>query len=1232
MTTSSRSTRNRLAVLPVVFATLAAHAASGPTEAAVARFYGAVSVAELTQANDAMGTASAAALLAHADRAELEANRNKANDLLLQALESPRGDETLLILNVLAARPLSLAHHARWMKALARLGDDREPASLLRDTANFFLARAAFDMGDVSLAKRALARRPGRLTFRVVGSFDNDQGKGFDESYGPEKDDRPGEKYTTRGRTVGWRAQAVLNEFGELDFGASMSPRDSSVAYAAAEFTSGPAPLQLVATAHDAIKVFVDGSLVFASSEVKSYAVDNIVVPLKLAPGRHRLLVKSCNQSGDWTVEARVVEAGASAVATAGTPESLLEWRTASLRGEVRRAAATAVWAQETLGGLHAVKAADAWLVKAPNSIPARMALVRALWSNGERGRAADLLMSLDRQVGDQLYGVRNHRGYFLLQDGLKQKAVEISRGLEQAAPNLASVIELKIEIARAEDWTADEVRLRRALLEQIPSIGARLDYADALMRQGRRAQAIEQWNSVRKLRPGQQRVADVLSQRLLSDGELREADRVVESILEYRPTSLSSWFRRAEIARRAGDYASAERFLNRVLELCPESGEALVKLSALSDEQGRREEAIARFRRALEVDPDNERVLTRLDYLSPEKKQPWTDDVPSDAAIEAAVNEARALKPIAGADSARVLDHEVVSVSGDGSASGIVTEVSRAFNEHGRDALTRAPMMASGRVRVLQAYALDPAGNRTDPQQRGRDVLFRNLKVGSITVLQYRYDASPAGLFARYWTSSWGFQHLADQASVAQYIVWLPKAVNLHEWRTGAVDRSEEMRGELRRISWKSVNMPPLVAEPGMPNTRELAANLMLSTVTDWSTWLSWERALLDGAFRDSPELNAVAQRIDQVAKTPQEKVERIHEFVMQEIRYQQDYETFVAGWKPHPASMVLERKYGDCKDKAVLFITLAKKLGIDAHFALVRTRDQGPVVQDVPTLQFNHAITFIPKQPGIERDHFYDATTDMLDLGAVRGDDVGTTSLVFSPTASDLTWRPIEYQTPDVNSTTVALKLALDPDARLTGRMVWSGVGGPGSIIRRAARNKEGMVQLVQRVASETLSGAATSDVRANEVLDLRSPAELEASIESSTAIFKEGNSLRLKVPVLWRSKGLFGLKTRRHPLVLGEPQKTSARTEISLPEGVTISKLPAPMLKSSDCLVFERTVQKTPTSVRIDQTMSTTCGRISPEAYPVARAFSEEIDRALNEELVLDAKKPLKKQKAK
>jgi hypothetical protein len=399
-----------------------------------------------------------------------------------------------------------------------------------------------------------------------------------------------------------------------------------------------------------------------------------------------------------------------------------------------------------------------------------------------------------------------------------------------------------------------------------------------------------------------------------------------------------------------------------------------------------------------------------------------------------------------------------------------------------------------------------------------------------------------------------------------------------------------------------------------------ELVANIRLSTVPDWRTWLSWEQALLDGVFRDSPDLDRVARRLAEGSPDAEEKVRRIHTFVMEEIRYQQDYESFIAGVKPHPASMTLERRYGDCKDKAVLFIELAKKLGLDAHFALVRTRDAGPVRQEVPMQQFNHAIVFVPKQADLAEERFYDPTAELLDVDAIRTDDVGTDSLVFDPKAGTHQWRRIPFQAPEQNRETTTLELTLDKTGAATGTFTLEAAGRSGSILRRTARNAEVFAQAAQRIASVVLPNVTASEQRPLEVESVRVPAAIRMNIAEGTFARADGKTLRMKLPTDANPRGIFALATRRHPLVLGAPQMSETNLELTLPTGFEVQKIPAAGSVELPCLSLSRRVWVEGRVVKSQLRYRTMCERISSSEYEGYRARLDDIVRLLDDELVI------------
>jgi len=65
------------------------------------------------------------------------------------------------------------------------------------------------------------------------------------------------------------------------------------------------------------------------------------------------------------------------------------------------------------------------------------------------------------------------------------------------------------------------------------------------------------------------------------------------------------------------------------------------------------------------------------------------------------------------------------------------------------------------------------------------------------------------------------------------------------------------------------------------------------------------------------------------------------------------------INGHKPHPPAQVLKRRYGDCKDKALLLVSLLRATGIEAAPALANTRERAALDGFLPTAYaFNHAI----------------------------------------------------------------------------------------------------------------------------------------------------------------------------------------------------------------------------------------------------------------------------------
>lgn len=1194
---------------------------------AAERFYLAETVAELRQAVDDAVRAGPNSAVAHelsATFAQLNGRETQQVDHLVAALQDVSDDQPLLHLHLLTSLELTMAQRVT-VGALLQSLVDEHPSADVRAAAAFHLALMLTWQGDFTRRAQVVKSLEARVPLAWVGTWDNDQGKGFDLELDPETRPDLSETYEGRIGPLTWRRDAPTDPRGQYDLSQLMSPTRWAAAFAQGTIDApadGTYALHL--TTSDPLKVWLDGQLVFSVAQIDRGVLDHLVLPLALKKGPHRVLVKSAHRDGAWYFMARFTPWPKNLPTTPiENLDAALAQKVARLDDDSSRARRLALlvgWTHLASGGTHTVKQADAFVRVAPRSIVARTWLVDALWYNQERGRTADLLQALDAEVGEALPFVRLRQTRFHLQQGLRQRAREKLLAMTKEHPDIRDGWDQLAETWRSEGWSEDElsaIKGRRARLGPTPE--DRLELARLLLRMGRRQLAITEYEAMLDELPYHPEALRRLADLKVEAANLSSAERLLTRRITSWPVDLSAWLQLAEVEKRLRDLASSRAALSEAERLSPESSTPSEKRGALAYEAGDTATAVKEWKRALELNPENESLANRVDYLAPEARGPWMADIPDEAALLKLVKSREGLTHVPGADVAWLLDHEVTLLNSDGSTSNVVTLVVHAWNAQGRDRIIRQSV-SGGRLRVMHAYAVDERGQRSEASsERNRQILFRGMQPGSTLVLQYRLDAPPKGYLARYYTESWSFQGVGEQREDSTFIMWMPLGSSLHESRVGDIARTEERRGEQLRVVWQAKKTPPVTAEPAMPTIGELALNIRVSTVPDWKTWLSWEQALLEGAFRDSPELENVVHALEAGAPTPEEKLYRIHTFVMEEIRYQQDYETFIAGVKPHPAPVTLERRYGDCKDKAVLFIVLARKLGLDAHFALVRTRDSGPVQTNVPMQQFNHAIVYVPTQPGVKA-RFFDPTAELLDVDSLRTDDVGTQSLVFDPRSGTHTWREIPFQKPEANRDRMTLELRLDEKGGARGTLALESVGRGGSALRRTAHNAEVFKQASQRIASNFLPNATASSPRPVQVESLRTPAVIRMDVSTGTFARLEGDSLRLKLPSDANPRTTFQLATRKYPLVLGTPLLSQMDVLLKLPDGWEVQKLPQSSEVTLPCLSLSRRVKLDGQLVRTTQRFQTTCERLGVNEYARYRNRLDDMVRLLDDELVL------------
>src|SRR5947208_15244318 len=87
------------------------------------------------------------------------------------------------------------------------------------------------------------------------------------------------------------------------------------------------------------------------------------------------------------------------------------------------------------------------------------------------------------------------------------------------------------------------------------------------------------------------------------------------------------------------------------------------------------------------------------------------------------------------------------------------------------------------------------------------------------------------------------------------------------------------------------------------------------------------------------------------------------------------------IGGFQPRLPGAVLATRYGDCKDKATLFVALARRLGLRAYPVLLSST--GGIARDRPSaLAFDHMIAAVERSGGYL---YLDLTSELTPFGSV-------------------------------------------------------------------------------------------------------------------------------------------------------------------------------------------------------------------------------------------------------
>jgi transglutaminase-like putative cysteine protease len=388
--------------------------------------------------------------------------------------------------------------------------------------------------------------------------------------------------------------------------------------------------------------------------------------------------------------------------------------------------------------------------------------------------------------------------------------------------------------------------------------------------------------------------------------------------------------------------------------------------------------------------------------------------------------------------------------------------------------------------------------------------------------------------------------------------------------------------------LRWEIKDMPPLDLENlhATPDWSALAARVSIqwgdSAVkgvdAQWRAIGQWMTTLEEHRPDPSPEIAAKAQELIVGAPDLYSKLSRITDYIQKNVRY------FIVirgigGWQAHYAADIYRNRYGDCKDKTTLLISMLQAVGIRAHYFGVDT-SRGFVDPTAPSRFGDHMITAIELPEG-ENDPrllarvkavnsktllIFDPTDEVTPVGLIRSALQGGWGFIASGADSQVLQMPILPP----ESAGVARKgsFALTADGALDGDVAEVFTGDDARVERRIIKNDDSkeLREGLEKTLGSDLPGLALRGFEFHQTPDLDKPLDLDLHLSAAGYAHPAGPLLLLRPRVLG-SHGravpdVMEGKPRAYPIELGHPGRWRDSFDIALPSGYVVDETPDPV----------------------------------------------------------------------
>jgi hypothetical protein len=579
------------------------------------------------------------------------------------------------------------------------------------------------------------------------------------------------------------------------------------------------------------------------------------------------------------------------------------------------------------------------------------------------------------------------------------------------------------------------------------------------------------------------------------------------------------------------------------------------------------------------------------------------------------------------------LLDRKVVTVDKSNSVTTERTLVVKIFEDRGRDEfgeITQKFNKDGQTVELLEARTHKPDGTIVKPEARAiSDVsapevfdamAYTNamLKVVSFpalekdAVIEYRVRVKPKksekedGFSG---TIRFGGLYPAEKR---EFTLVVPKATAFkYAWSMAGVEPRIETLPSQVSYTWTITNTPQITEEPGMPDVAKLVPVLSYSSFKGWKQVATKLRKDFDKGRVASPVVKKFSDSLA-AGKSQAEAAKALFLFVTQKVRtVWLNYGD--AGYETHKAADVLTWRYGDCRDKNRLLISLLDAQGIAGTPIAISTNADVPA--SVPSPDAFDRLATLATVDG--KPMLFDPFAECRIYGTIPTEDAGVDALLLDSASTQLEKSPGAGPNPYDRAVTTA-ELSLELNGDLSGTVTTTTGGSYDNALRAPWRDQTptDRKRALAGIASSIKTGAQIDTFWFSDLGNLTEPATAGFHfVAPRYAVTQKGElSMRVPTPAVVGEE-LFGFTSstrRRNPVETKPARSYEYKCNIKLPPGVKVDILPDSVAVSDSGIAATGAWTKTSDGVSFHYSVRTMKPDYSVAEFSELKAAADAVSR--------------------